>query len=262
MRVSFTIVVFAAVSLTTAAAQRSKPLDPCHAMQADGIDEASNFLTFDRFDKELRTAIRQQDTLALAFLVKFPLTVNDAGGSIAINDAEALKTHFQEVFSPAVRNEILKDPEDDPACNAFGVGYGDGVIWVNATKRGYAIEVVNRDAIPPIKTDWNAPKVNYICQTKTHRIAVDTMQGGTIRYRAWKKPKTPTESPNLELKNGVMSWEGTNVCSVPVWKFKNGSTTYSVYGRLGCTDGSEPKDVTGRLEISIGGNDTPAQWCY
>jgi hypothetical protein len=262
MRASFAAVVFAAVSLTTAAAQSSKPLDPCHAMQADGTDGARNFLTFDRFDKELRTAIRQQDTLALAFLVKFPLTVNDAGGSIAINDAEALKTHFQEIFPQAVRNEILKDPEDDPACNAFGVGYGSGVIWVNATERGYAIEVVNRDAVPPIRTNWNAPKVNYICQTKTHRIAVDTMQGGTIRYRAWKKPKSLTEPPDLELKNGVASWEGSDICSVPVWKFKNGSTTYSVYGRLGCTDGSEPKDATGSLEISIGDNDTPAQWCY
>ncbi len=224
---------------------------------------AKSFLTFDQFDKELRDALSRQDAVELAFLVTFPLRVNDAGGTISIDNAAALRTHFQEVFTPTVRKEILSEKDDHVGCMTEGIGYARGVIWVNANERGYSIWSVNRDAVPPYSTinKWNIPKIEYVCQTEAHLIVIDTVPGGNLRYRAWKKPRSLAGAPDLEIMKGDGSFEGTNVCAVPIYTFKNGDTVYRVEGGLGC-DPDAPKDATGRLEVTPGGNTIVDFWCY
>ena len=235
-------------------------------MPAAGTAAAKNFLTFDRFDKELRVAITQKDAVALAFLVTFPLRVNDAGGTISLNNPAALKSHFEEVFTPAVRKAILSEKNDDVGCNSEGIGYGLGVIWVNASKRGYSIWSVNRDAVPPYpKNQQNIPKINYVCQTQTHRIVVETLADGTLRYRSWNKPRSVTEAPDLEIAKGDSTFEGTQVCAVPIYTFKNGSNVYRVEGGLGCFGDAEPgppRDATGRLEVGVADKPVTDSWCY
>ena len=110
------------LSATALGAQDLPGSDPCGAMpKAAGA--AKNFLAFGQFDKELRVAIARQDAVALAFLVKFPLRVNDRGGTISIDNAGALKTHFQGVFTPAVRKEILRAANGRPG-HIFNLGHG------------------------------------------------------------------------------------------------------------------------------------------
>ncbi len=239
--------------------------DPCHGMPVDGTVAAKTFLSFDQFDKELRVAITRQDTVALAFLVTFPLRVNDAGGTISIDNAAALKMHFQEVFTPAIRKAILNEKFHDLGCNVEGIGYGLGVIWVNASDRGYAIWSVNRDAVPPYPNTWTIPKINFVCQTLTHRVVVETLAGGTLRYRSWNKPRFVTGQPDLEITGGKGTVEGTNVCAVSVYTFGSGTAVYSVVGGLGCFGDSEPgppKDATGRLEVTVAGKPQVDSWCY
>jgi hypothetical protein len=242
------------------------PTDPCDGISYTRPADAKNFLTFDRFDKELRIALTRQDAVALAFLVRFPLTVNDEGGSISLNNAAALKANFQDVFTPAVRKAILDRPAKDQGCGIEGIMYGPGVIWVDGSDRGYAIKVVNRDAVPPPRPNpWNIPKINYICQTPTHRIVVDTVPGGVLRYRAWNRPRPVTEAPDLEIAKGEGTFEGTNVCAVPVYTFKNATAAYRVEGALGCGGDNEPgppKDATGHLEVSVTGKPPVDSWCY
>ena len=123
------LLFFTALAIaTTAFAQDATLSDPCHAMPTGDLTAAKNFLTFDRFDKELRIALTQKDALALSFLVTFPLRVNDAGGTISLNNAAALKTHFEEVFTPIVRKEILSQKIETTGCRPGGIGYGRGVI--------------------------------------------------------------------------------------------------------------------------------------
>ncbi|MFY9855211.1 MAG: hypothetical protein WAK26_15170 [Terracidiphilus sp.] len=266
MKSSVWLFVSAAMTIATVIyAQDAKWSDPCNAMPEAGTIAAKNFLTFDKFDKELRVAITRQDALALAFLVRFPLRVNDAGGTISLDNAAALKTHFQEVFTPAVRKEILGEKNEEVGCNVEGIGYSLGVIWVNASQQGYAIWSVNRDAVPPYPSNqWNIPKINYICQTQTHRIVVDTVAGGVLRYRVWHKPRPVTETPDLEIAKGDGTFEGTNVCAVPVYTFKSGAAMYRVEGGLGCFGDSDgpPKDATGRLEVTASGKPATNSWCY
>jgi hypothetical protein len=253
-----------------ASSQNVLDKDPCKAMPAEGPAAAKSFLAFDQFDRELRVALTRQDAMALAFLVRFPLRVNDKGSAISIDDAEALRTHFQEVFTAAVRKEILSIAPGTLDCGAEGgtegVGYGSGVIWVNANDRGYAIWSVNRDAVPPFpKALSSAPKIKYVCQTETHRIVIDTVAGGDLRYRAWKKPRAVAGAPDLELTKGEGSFEGTHVCAVPIFTFKSGDATYRVEGGLGCWGDGEPgppKEVTGRLVVTIGDKQPASAWCY
>jgi hypothetical protein len=256
----------AVLSSTALLAQDAHRSDPCNAMPDIGTAAAKNFLTFDKFDKELRVAITKQDAVALSFLVTFPLRVNDAGGTISLVDAAALRTHFQEVFTPAVRKEILSEKNDNVGCNAEGIGYARGVIWVNASERGYAIWSVNRDSVPPYHEKyWRTTKINYICQTQTHRIVVDTVASGVLRYRAWNKPRSVTGAPDLEIAKGDGTFEGTNVCTYPVYTFKNGMVVYRVDGGLGCwgdNEPSPPKGATGRLEVTVVGKPDTTSWCY
>jgi hypothetical protein len=255
----------AALSSVPAFTQVAPLSDPCHAMPAGGAVSAKNFLTFDQFDKELRVALTKQDAVALAFLVTFPLRVNDAGGTISLNDAAALKTHFQEVFTPAVRKEILSEKNDAVGCNVEGIGYARGVIWVESSERGYAIWSVNRDAVTPFPaTRPNTPRIEYVCQTQTHRIVIDSAVGGALRYRSWNRPRPVTEAPDLEIAKGVSSFEGTDLCTVPIYTFRNGTATYTIDGGLGCAGDSDgpPKGSTGRLEVSVAGNAAIGSWCY
>jgi hypothetical protein len=231
-------------------------------MPAEGSVEAKYFLTFDAFDRELRAALIRQDTLALAFLVRFPLRVNAVGGAYSLDDAQALQTHFQEVFSPSLRKAILEQPIDQIGCNIEGVMYGPGVIWVNATKRGYAIEVVNSEETSPAFPN-GLPQTKYICQTQTHRVVVDSLADGALRYRAWNKPRAISEKPDLEILGGKDSFEGSDICAYPIWTFKNGQTTYRAEGALGCYGEVEPpKDATGRLVVAVPGKPDEEAWCF
>jgi hypothetical protein len=250
-------------SSSTSPAQNTLEKDPCHAMAQEGSADARNFLSFDQFDKELRVALAQQDPVALAFLVTFPLRVNDAGGSIAINDASALKTHFQEVFTPAVRKEILNEKNENIGCNVEGIGYARGVIWVNASERGYSIWSVNRDSVAPYTaTRWKGPKIEFVCQTQTHRIAIDiAAPEGALRYRSWNKPRPVTGPPDLQITKGDQKFEGTDLCAIPIYRFKSGTAEYTVEGGLGC-DPDGPKNATGRLDVTLAGKPATDSWCY
>lgn len=258
------LIAFFALSIPLATlAQDTRRGDPCHAMR-DDKPVSKTFLDFEQFDEELRVALTKQDPVALAFLVTFPLRVNDSGGSISLNDAAALKTHFQEVFTPAVREEILGNKNDHPGCGIEGIMYARGVIWVNSTERGYAISSINRDAVPPFNTNnWNKT-VQFVCQTETHRIVIDTTASGELRYRSWNRPRSVIELPDLDIPKGEGSFEGTNVCSFPIYTFNNGGASYRVEGGLGCAGESDgmPKDATGRLEVTLAGKKAIGSWCY
>jgi hypothetical protein len=252
------------VLLSSAAvlAQDAQHSDPCKAMPAAGSAAAKYFLTFEQFEKELRVDITRQDAVALAFLVKFPLHVSETGGSmISLTNAAALKSHFGEVFTPAVRKQILSrtsDDVDDVDCDEEYISLAGGVIAVIATDRGYAISAVSQNGTV-------TPETYYICQTQSHRIVVDAVAGGELRYRSWNKPRAVTEAPDLVLTKGESTIEG-NRCGDPVYAFKNGATEYRVVGSLNCYPTLEiyapPKGATGRLEVTVAGKPAADSWCY
>jgi hypothetical protein len=243
-------------------AQAAPPKDPCRAMPSAGTPAAKAFLSFDQFDNELRVALTKEDPVALSFLVRFPLRINEAEGTISLDDAGALKAHFQEIFNSGVRRAILADTGQHE-CKIEGVGYGRGEIWVDATDRGYAIWAVNPNALGQPSPERKKDRIEFTCQTSTYRIVVDTSTAGVLRYRSWKKPRPVTEPPDLEVANGTSTFEGTDFCAVPTYTFKNGGATYIVDGGMGC-DGEPqvPKDATGTVDVQLRGKAIMSAYCY
>ena len=254
--------LIALLGSTAVLAQDARHSDPCKAMPANWSAAAKYFLTFEQFQKELRVDIARQDAVALAFLVKFPLHINETGGGmISLTNAAALKSHFGEVFTPAVRKQILSQTSDDVEgvdCDEEHISLAKGVITVIATERGYAISAVSQNGTI-------TPETYFICQTQSHRIVVDAVAGGELRYRSWNKPRALTEAPDLALTKGEITIEG-NRCGDPVYAFKNGATEYRVEGSLNCYPTLEiyapPKGATGRLEVTVAGKQAADLWCY
>jgi len=232
-------------------------------LDAVGAPEAQGFLAF---DQELRAALSRNDPAAMALLVAFPLGVNHPDGSkILLGNAAALQSRFSEVFTPTVRSAVLKQKLDAVFCNYTGIMYGKGEVWIRADVQGkelrYRVAAVNLPAGDIKQPIPRAPKLLFVCDAEAYRVVIDSIAGGTLRYRAWNKPRSLTAKPDMEIASGAQDTEGTGPCAHGIWTFKKGSAEYTV-STLGCTEGSPPPGVTGDLEVSIGGKPEHRWWCY
>jgi len=232
---------------------------PCTA--SGGVaPSAQQVAAFRRFDTELRSAIEKNDAAALAFLVGFPLRVNTGKGTLEIPDAQSLAGHYSEIFTKEVRSKVLATIPDDYICRYDeGLGYKAGVIWVSTDGHRFTLGVVN---LPDQPAKSKKPALIFACETKSHRIAIDGLEGGGFRYRSWNKPKAPSAVPDIELTQGKQVYEGSGVCAYPVYTFTSGKVVYQVDAGLGCTDGSEPSKATGHLSVTIGGKQVTDDWCF
>jgi opacity protein-like surface antigen len=259
---SLLLVILSPAALAQAKTEASEmPYSGAPCTASGGIAaSAPQVASFTAFDKALRSALKRQDVDALAFLVRFPLSVNSGKGTILIPDAFSLGGHFADIFPAKLRDLVGATLPEDFICRYDeGLGYRQGVIWVSTVGPKFAVDTVN---LPDAAQTLPTPTLEYTCETKTHRIVVDELEGGKYRYRSWDKPKDLTESPNVDLKTGELSVDGTGVCSVPVYSFKKGDVVYSVNAGLGCSDGSEPAKATGQLIVNIAGKDAAPAWCF
>ena len=224
-----------------------------------GAKETKSFLEFDR---EFRYALSSQNAGVIALLVKPSLRVNDDRGQFYIQDARSLQLRFQEIFTTAVRDEVLKQRPETLTCLGSGVMYGDGVVWVNYTGQRYVIETVN------VPASTHSPKsaertVEFACNAEKHRVIVDAVGDGIPRYRAWTKPHSLTEKPDLEIASGKRERQGSGVCAYTIWRFTSGGTEFDVDEPQACYEESHPPpaDSAGMLEVSVSGKPTMSWWC-
>jgi hypothetical protein len=224
-----------------------------------GAKETRSFLEFDR---ELRYALSSQDAGVMALLVKPSLRVDDDRGSFYIDDPRSLQLRFDEIFPPTVRDAVLKSRPEKLWCNYGGVSYSDGLVWVNYSGEHYAIQTVNipASAHPP-KAPGNTAE--FVCDADKHRVIVDAVGDGPPRYRAWTKPHSITEKPDLEIAAGKRGVEGSGPCSYTIWKFTNNGTEFDLSGPGGCYEESKqpPADSKGTLEVSVPGKPIVSWWC-
>jgi|GEM_PF-3499257 len=248
-------VVVGLVFFPMASAQPTQSSGPCNAAMS-GRTPATSFNSFQRFDAELRSAVARQDPAALAFLVAFPLRVNMQKGTILIPDSESLAGHFQEIFPAAIREQILATKNGEYICRDEGIGYRTGVIWVAESERGYALTVVNGVDTKGVSKE---PRLVFTCETPTHRIAIDELADGKVRYRSWDKPKPLTGTPDIEVANGKQDFEGHGVCAYATYTFAKGNVVYEVEGASACGE-SNAKD-NGSLSVTVNGKQVTSVAC-
>jgi len=225
-----------------------------------GATETKSFLSFDR---ELRSSLSKQDAGVMALLVKYPLSINDDRGTYYLDDAGSLQSRFQEIFPSTVRDAVLKQAPETVSCNSGGIMYGDGVVWVNPKGHNYAIETVNLpEGTHSAKTKITG-RVEFVCDAEKHRVIVDTEANWAPHYRAWNKPRSLTEKPDMDIPNGRRDYEGSGACAYTIWTFSSGATKFVVHGQGGCYEDSHqpPAGTRGRLEVLMPGKPDVSWWC-
>jgi len=224
-----------------------------------GATETGSFLAFDR---EFRYALSNQDAGVMALLVKPSLRVNDERGGYDVDDARSLQLRFGQIFTQPIRDAVLKEKPEMISCVSGGLMYGDGIVWVELTGKRYAVKTVN---IPQSDRRPESPArvVEFVCNADKHRIIVDALGDGAPRYRAWTKPHSLMDKPDLEISGGKREFEGTGVCAYARWTFTSGGATYSLDGPGGCFESTKqpPAESRGSLEVSLPGKADVNWWC-
>ena len=200
-----------------------------------GVNHIKIFVSF---DKELKEAIAKQDVGTLALLLRYPFRVNDERGSYYLHDAASFSARAQEIFTPAVRDVVLKQRVETIWCNYSGIMYGDGVVWVNPKDEGFAIEAVNVPSNTRSRSPISHP-VEFACNAEKHRVIVDHSSNGNLRYRSWNNPRSALEKPDLEISGGKEQFEGTGTCAHKLWQFSSGSADFTA-AEIGACDPDTP----------------------
>ena len=206
----------------------------------------------------------------LALLTTFPLRINDARGSWYIHDTTSLERRFDELFPATVRSAVLDSRPEQISCTWSAIMYGPGTglatVYISVTSREETpgIEEYHIASIGmPGRPSDSAPHVNtqFACETSKYRVLIDLLNGAS-RLRAWEKPRSLVEQPDLTLPDGVNAIEGTGGCAHRSWTFK-GKTAEVVANGLGCYPDSNqpPKNATGQFAITPSGKEEQWEWC-
>lgn len=222
-----------------------------------GVTDKSGFLQFDR---EFRYALSNGDAEVMAVLVNPSLRVNDNRGTYYLKDARSLQLRFEDVFPIKLREVVLKERPEELECLPNGLMYGDGNVWVEFTGQRFAVASVNIPA--SFNRTESSSKVEFVCNADKHRVIVDA-SGDVLRYRAWSKPHSLLDKPDLEILGGRRGSEGSGSCRYSTWSFARAGVTYSLEGPGGCFEqGHEPpSDSSGSLTVSIADKPDTSWWC-
>jgi hypothetical protein len=85
------------------------------------------------FLSRLQSAFSANDRRSLVSLVQFPLRVNGSGRTRLYRDAASLERDFDRVFTPKVRNAVLRQSAKDLFVRDQGAMVGNGELWFSQT---------------------------------------------------------------------------------------------------------------------------------
>jgi hypothetical protein len=140
MKKTILATLLATFSLSFPALASENIPSPQAICEANGIQqaEAQKFIT------NLQAAVTANNAEAIASLAHFPITVNQTGKKSGTFSETTFKAEYNTIFSPAVKDAILKSKATDIDCNAQGAMIGAGVVWFNAFPTGYQLFVINQ----------------------------------------------------------------------------------------------------------------------
>jgi hypothetical protein len=239
-------------------AARAAPAGDAAAAKEESWSEPK----FDPFWLELRSALAQHDAAAMALLVEFPLQLRyPDGSSISLDNARALERHFDDAFPPDVRQAVGRDAGAGIVRLGTDAGIANGTVWASVVgsdkARRYRVTEVNLGPGQPAPPRGG---LQAVCETSRHRVVIDAVAGGKMRYRVWNKPHFPPAAPDLEVAAGTVTSEGTGACAHDIWTFVSGDATYTLT-ELRC-GGEMPEDAKAELEVALHGQAARSWWCF
>jgi hypothetical protein len=264
--ISLTILALsgAAFPVSAASAFQTKAAEP-DANRVSPRPESWGKPDFGAFCRALKRALVRRDVAAMALLIEYPLRFNqDGGGTITLENARALETHFDEIFPPGLRAAMANHTEDDTFLVGDDIGFLNGDLWVELTgpenAARYRVKVVNAPYPQQVKPG-PVRGLRYACETEKHLIVIDDAGSEKVRYRSWNKPHFPPHRPDLELTSDNFGVEGMHECSAWTWSFVRGDTTYKLDERGACRSEEIP-DARATLSVAVKGKVKQSWWCY
>lgn len=123
----------------------------------------------------------------------------------------------------------------------------------------YAAQPNEREA-PPVASSRGGTL--YACDTMKHQIVIDKdAVSGLVRYRAWNRPKDKDQKPDLEVKPGEITTEGTGPCRGTAYRFKTGNVGLELSDNIACGSEKTPDNAIGELTVFVGGEAKSHYWC-
>jgi hypothetical protein len=126
------------------------------------------------FFRNFQTALRANDSNAIAGMVAYPLLTTAHHKSVRIRNQQQLLAHFDEVFDSGVRCVVLGATEKDVWGNWQGFTIDGGAVWFDGiipanekpdtkapdywTKYPFKIKTVNNDSYYPCRSSKIPPK--------------------------------------------------------------------------------------------------------
>lgn len=107
-----------------------------------------------------------------------------------------------------------------------------------------------------------AASEKFACSTSKHTVIVTLLPSGNYQYRAWNKPRSITEKPDVLIVGGEEITEGTGVCRYTRWEFTSNNVRYIVSKSVTCTQDFPPPNAIGQLSVFINGEHRKSWWCF
>ncbi|MCP5468074.1 MAG: hypothetical protein H7A32_02260 [Deltaproteobacteria bacterium] len=194
---------------------------------------------YQQFVNHFKTTLRSGDKGQLAELFRFPF--NRAYPVPEIKDSEDFIQRYDHIFDDDLIQEILNSSteKDWQTFGWRGITFKRGLVWMgddgsiiavnHATKKE---ELYKQKILNQIKNSLHSSLQNFkspdaYLETKKLRIRVDSMSDDTYRYAVWPISKEMSKKPDLVIKNGTKTFDGTG--GNYHYTFLNDKYKYEIY---------------------------------
>ncbi|WP_296638577.1 hypothetical protein [Polaribacter sp.] len=206
--------------------------------------------------------IKKNNIKELGLQIRYPLRREYPVSNI--RNKEEFEKRYNEVFDDSLKTKIISSNinTDWSTVGWRKIMFNNGILWLDYDGRLLSInyesnlerdrrfKIIEQDKnlIHESLKDFNEP-IHYI-KTKKTKIRIDRMHNGKYRYSSWSINSKISEKPDITIKNGVWSPEGSG--GNQRYKFTNGNYQYYCFiNILGAEDSSSAELIIHKNEKEI-----------
>ncbi len=194
---------------------------------------------FENTVKKIVTVVASNDRKALANLVSYPLQRKVPLASID-NPKQFLEAYDEIVDEKFIKSiSMSKASTDWSEMGWRGIMFQSGALWLDEdgkiTAINYQTEIGKRKRSELIEADkqkihdslrnFVEPVLEW--ETAKYRIRIDQIDIDKFRYAVWPVKKKSSEKPDLVLKNGTLTFDGSG--GNHHYDFKSGEVLYQCF---------------------------------
>ena len=183
-------------------------------------------------------------------MVRFPLHARNGCSCPSIADRGEFIAGFDRIFTAEARRVVAEQRIDQLFCEANGVMYGNGQVWVGLvdgeTPERYGVTQVSVGECDPRPPGKRVTLLRCVTGRRWHHV---DWTGRQYRYRGGLLGST---KPSRTLLGGVETSEGTGAFRYELWTFQTDSGGYQL-SNMNSFGESPPETQLGTFaELEVG----------